>query len=358
VTPAVLTYTANPVSRTYGAVNPALSGTLTGFVLGQSASVLTGSPAWTTAATPTSNVGQYAITGGGYVSNGNHAFAQAAGNAAALTITPAALTVTAVNDTITYDGQNFSGGNGVTYSGFVNGESSSTLGGTLTYGGTTQGARNVGTYTITPSGLTAGNYQITYDSGALTINKANLEISTSNLSRTYDGTLAASGTAVATGGTQLFGTDSLSGGTYAFTNANAGNGDKTVTVSGVTVNDGNGGGNYTVSYVNNATSTIDPASLTVEAANVTKTYDGTTTATSTPVLVAGVLYHNLSNGNAQDSLGGGGTYAFTDPNAGSGNKVVTASGVTVNDGSGGGNYAITYVNNTTSTINPAALTFT
>ena len=358
VTPAVLTYTADTVSRTYGASNPTLNGTLTGFVLGQTAAtVLTGSPTWTTTATSASNVGQYAITGGGYVSNGNYTFAQAVGNATALTSSPAALTVTALDDTMTYNGTSFSGGNGVSYGGFVNGDSSSVLGGTLAYTGTSQGARNAGAYTMTPSGLTAGNYQITYDSGALTINKADLDITTSNVTKTYDGTLTASGAPVATGGTQLFGTDSLNGGTYAFTNANAGNGDKTVTVSGVTVNDGNSGGNYTVTYVNNTISTINPASITVEAANLTKTYDGTTTATSTPVLVAGTLYTNASNGNVQDSLSGG-TYAFTDANAGIGNKAVTASGVTVNDGIGGGNYTVTYVNNTTSTINPAQLTFT
>ena len=231
------------------------------------------------------------------------------------------------------------------------------LTGALTYTGTSQGARNAGIYTLTPSGLTAGNYQITYDSGALVITKADLDVTTSNVTKTYDGTLIAIGTPVVTGGTQLFGTDSLSAGTYAFTTANAGSGDKTVTAAGVTVNDGNSGGNYNVTYVNNTTSTINPASLTVEAADVTKTYDGTTTATSTPVLVSGTLYTNASNGSVQDSLGGG-TYAFTDPNAGIGNKTVTASGVTVDDGNGGGNYAITYVNNTTSTINPAELAFT
>lgn len=358
VTPAVLTYTADSASRAYGAVSPTLDGSISGFVLGQTAATaLTGSPTWTTTATSASNVGQYAITGGGYVSNGNYTFAQAPGNATALTINPAALTVTAENDTITYDGLNFSGGNGVTYSGFVNGDGSSALTGALTYTGTSQGARNAGIYTITPSGLTTGNYQITYDSGALTINKADLDVTTSNVTKTYDGTLIAIGTPVVTGGTQLFGSDSLSAGTYAFTNANAGSADKTVTVTGVTVSDGNSGGNYNVTYVNNTASTINPASLTVEAASVTKTYDGTTAATSTPVLVSGTLYTNASNGNVQDSLGGG-TYAFADPNAGIGNKAVTASGVTINDGNGGGNYTIAYVNNTTSTINPAELAFT
>jgi hypothetical protein len=235
-----------------------LTGTLTGFVLGQDSSVLTGTATWTTAATASSAVGQYAIDGGGYTSNGNYTFAQAGGNATALTIGKAGLVVTANDDALTYNATSFSGGNGVTYSGFVNGEGSSTLGGALAYGGTSQGARNAGTYAITPTGLTAANYTITFDSGSLVIGKASLDVTTGNVSRAYNGTLSAAGTAIATGGTQLFGSDTLSGGTFAFTDANAGAGNKTVAVSGVVVNDGNSGGNYNVSYASNTTSTITP----------------------------------------------------------------------------------------------------
>jgi hypothetical protein len=43
INPATLTYTANAASRTYGAANPALSGTVTGFVNGDAlASVTSG----------------------------------------------------------------------------------------------------------------------------------------------------------------------------------------------------------------------------------------------------------------------------------------------------------------------------
>ena len=356
VTPAVLTYVANGASRTYGAVNPSLSGTITGFKLGQTASVLAGTAAWATIATAASPVGTYAIDGSGYTSNGNYTFAQAAGNAAALTVTKAPLTVTANSDVVTYNGTGFSGGSGVTYSGFVNGDNSTMLGGALAYGGSSQGARNVGSYAIDPSGLTSSNYAITFQDSTLTVDKANLTVTASNVTKTYDGTFAASGAPVATGGTRLFGTDTLSGGTYAFTNANAGSGDKTVTVGGVTVNDGNGGGNYNVTYLSNTTSTINPASLTISAANVTKTYDGTDAATGTPVVVSGTLYSNASNGGARDTLSGG-TYAFTDPNAGAGSKSLSVSGVTVTDGNAGGNYNVSYVDNTTSTIDPARLTF-
>jgi hypothetical protein len=86
-------------------------------------------------------------------------------------ITPAVLTVTANNDSKIYDRNPYSGGNGVTYNGFVNGDKSSVLGGTLSYGGTSQGAVIAGNYTIIPSGLTSGNYNISFVNGSLTIVK-------------------------------------------------------------------------------------------------------------------------------------------------------------------------------------------
>ncbi|OGS81242.1 MAG: hypothetical protein A2Z94_03050 [Gallionellales bacterium GWA2_55_18] len=85
------------------------------------------------------------------------------------TITPAPLTVTANAAGKTYDGFAYSGGNGVSYVGFVNGENSSVLSGTLGYGGTAQGAVNAGSYAITPTGLTANNYSLAYIDGTLTI---------------------------------------------------------------------------------------------------------------------------------------------------------------------------------------------
>jgi len=184
-------------------------------------------------------------------------------------------------------------------------------------------------------------------------------VSTSDVTRTYDGTLAAAGTAVVTSGTLYTNAsnnnaqDSLSGGTFAFGNANAGT-NKTVTTTGVTISDGNNGGNYNVTYANNTSSTINRANLTVSTSDVTKTYDGTLTAAGTPVVTSGTLYTNASNNNAQDNLSGG-TFAYTDANAGF-DKTVTTTAVTINDGNSGGNYNVTYANNTSSTINPANLT--
>ena len=88
------------------------------------------------------------------------------------TIDKAALTVAANNDAKIYDKTAYAGGKGVTYTGLVNGETGSDLGGSLTYGGTSQGTTEVGTYTITPGGLTSTNYTITFRDGTLTIKPA------------------------------------------------------------------------------------------------------------------------------------------------------------------------------------------
>lgn len=58
----------------------------------------------------------------------------------------------------------------VTYAGFVNSENQSVLGGTLTFGRAP--GENVGSYLITPSGLTSANYAITFNTGMLTITAA------------------------------------------------------------------------------------------------------------------------------------------------------------------------------------------
>ncbi|MCM5555727.1 MBG domain-containing protein, partial [Pleomorphomonas sp. NRK KF1] len=116
--------------------------------------------------------GSYTLTASGLTS-GNYDISYVAG---ALTVNKASLTVTANSAAKTYDGLAYTGGNGVTYAGLVNGETASVLGGTLTYGGTSQGAANAGSYTLTASGLTSGNYDISYVAGALTINPITLAV--------------------------------------------------------------------------------------------------------------------------------------------------------------------------------------
>ncbi|MFS0755055.1 YDG domain-containing protein [Noviherbaspirillum sp. 1P10PC] len=197
----------------------------------------------------------------------------------------------------------------------------------------------------------SSNYDVTIVPNRTSrIDPAALTVGVNDVVKTYDGTLAVAATPIVSGGT-LFGDKLADNGLIAFTDRNVGAGNKTVTVSGFTVDDGNGGRNYQVSYAPNRSSTINPAVLTVSAGNVAKTYDGTVDAPgAAAAIVEGRLY-------AGDSLSGG-AFAFADRNAGAGNKTVTVSGITVNDGNGGNNYLLRLSPNMSSTISPAPLTVT
>jgi hypothetical protein len=140
----------------------------------------------------------------------------------------------------------------------------------------------------------------------------------------------------------------VTGLTQAYSDRNAGS-SKTLTVTGYTVNDGFGGGNYTVATVNNTTGAINQAALTLTAQTNTKTYDATTSAAATPT-VTGL--------QGTDSVTGL-TQVYADQNFGIGNKTLTVvPGYTVVDGNAGANYTVSTVNNTTGTINKAGLMIT
>ncbi|MEO8279918.1 MAG: YDG domain-containing protein, partial [Ideonella sp.] len=94
ITPASLTYTADPASKLVGAPLPPLSGAVSGFVAGETlATATTGTPAFVTPATAASPAGQFAINGTGLAA-GNYTFTQAAANATALTVRGLAATDT------------------------------------------------------------------------------------------------------------------------------------------------------------------------------------------------------------------------------------------------------------------------
>jgi hypothetical protein len=168
VTPAtltVLTVTANNASKLYGQANPAFSANYSGFVNGDTTAVLSGSPSLTTTATTSSPVGSYTITAGqGTLSAANYTFAFVNGT---LTINPAPLTISADNKSVQYSDPNppFT----ASYSGFVLGQRPGVLSGTLGLTTPRTLLSNVGTYPITPSGLTSTNYTITYVAGTLTV---------------------------------------------------------------------------------------------------------------------------------------------------------------------------------------------
>ncbi len=87
-----------------------------------------------------------------------------------VTVAPAPLTVKANDHTITYGEAPANGG--FTATGFVYDENLTVVTGTAVYSYSYEQYGNAGEYTITPSGLSAANYTITYESGKLTVAKA------------------------------------------------------------------------------------------------------------------------------------------------------------------------------------------
>ncbi|MBS0447273.1 MAG: caspase family protein, partial [Proteobacteria bacterium] len=88
ITPAKLTYVANDAIGVLGGTLPLLSGSVDGFVAGETlAGATTGTAAWSTTAGNATQPGRYPVAGSG-LSASNYVFVQDAGNATALTLTP------------------------------------------------------------------------------------------------------------------------------------------------------------------------------------------------------------------------------------------------------------------------------
>ena len=179
ITPATLTYNAAAASRTYGAANPVLSGTVTGFVNGETQATATaGTLAFASGAVTTSVVGTYPISGSGLTA-GNYVFTQAAVNANALTITTAPLSVTPNNKTRKYGAANPVLDGVVT--GLVAGDVI-----TGNFATTAAAASSVGPYTVTVASLNdaAGrisNYTVTNNTGTLTVQPADSQVGPVNI---------------------------------------------------------------------------------------------------------------------------------------------------------------------------------
>jgi len=157
---APLTITAANATTTYGGAIPPLTAAYTGFVNGDDASSLGTPPSIVTSATSSSPAGAYPITISGAVDS-NYKITYKPGT---LTINPAALAVTADPQTKVQD----SADPALTYtaSGFVNGDNTGIITGSLTRAP----GENVGKYAITIGSLSAGhNYTINYTGNYLTI---------------------------------------------------------------------------------------------------------------------------------------------------------------------------------------------
>ncbi|MVN90635.1 T9SS type B sorting domain-containing protein [Mucilaginibacter sp. HME9299] len=185
VNKANLAIRAENKTRTYGSQNPELTVAYSGFVLGETASVLTSQPIVTTTADSASKAGNYPIrVTGAAAESYNITYTNAV-----LTVSKAPLRIVAVAETRAYGSENppFS----VTYTGFVNGENETVLTQLPTIKTTATAKSPVGRYSITPSGATAVNYAITHSSAPLTITKATLTITANDVARLYGATTPA-----------------------------------------------------------------------------------------------------------------------------------------------------------------------
>jgi filamentous hemagglutinin family protein len=248
ITPAalnLLSISANDASKTYGTLYT-FNGT--GFSpVGLQGGDTIGSVTLTSDGAPaTAPAGSYAIipsnATGGTFNPANYRITYVNG---VLTVTPAPLSITANDASRNYNGIAYSGGNGVTYAGFVNGETRAVLGGSLTYGGTSQGVVNAGSYGIIPGGLTAANYSLSYVNGTLTITPVPLSITANDASRNYNGIAYSGGNGVTTTGFVNGETSAVLGGslTYGGTSQGAVNaGSYSIIPGGLTAS------NYTIGY--------------------------------------------------------------------------------------------------------------
>ena len=256
-------------------------------------------------------------------------------------ISPAELTVTANDHTITYG--DASANNGVGYSGFQNGETAAVLGGTLTYSYNYEQFDDAGnSYTITPGGLTSGNYNIQYVAGTLTVNPKSVTPSlTGAVSKDYDGGTATTDTTTNTLGITIDGvvnSDDVSAtiGSAAYGSANVGT-DISVTASNISLT-GTKAGNYALSATTASANVgeITTRAITVKAADQSVELNKTVSSTADDVeITAG----SLVNGHTIDSISVTG-----DTSAVTMNGTLTANSAVIKNAGTDvtANYAVTY----------------
>jgi filamentous hemagglutinin family protein len=223
-----------------------------------------------------------------------------------------------------YDGTLYSGNGGYDITGLINNDV--TVLSNFDYTGTSQGAKNVGTYSIGASSVKSDlGYSISFSliNGSLSITPKSITASLAANNKTYDGNANATGT-ISLGGLVTGEALSTSFSSMTFDNKNAGTG-KVVTASGIALADS---GEFSASNYVLGTNTATGfaginkklISLDLSAASILdKSYDATTSAVFNvaPTLV-GVL--------TGETVGVSVTTNFIDPNAGN-NKLTTLSNI-------------------------------
>ena len=244
-----------------------------------------------------------------------------------LTINPAALTITADNQTKVYGASlpAFT----ASYTGFVNGDTSASLTTVPTLTTTATAASHVAgsPYSITAGGAVDSNYAISYVAGSLSVTTAPLTITANNQTKVYGAalpTLTASYTGFVNGDTAASLSTAPTLTTAATSASHVAGSPFSITASGAVDSD------YAISYVNGSLS-ITAAPLTITANNQTTVYGA-----ALPTLTAS--YTGFVNGDTAASLSAAATLTTTATSVSPvGAYATTASGAVDSD------YAISYV---------------
>ena len=205
-------------------------------------------------------------------------------------------------------------------------------------------AKTVTATGLSLSGADAGNYTVnTTATTTADITPVSLTGSITASSKTYNGTTTATIASRTLSGVIAGDTVTYVGGTATFSDKNVGTG-KTVTATGLSLS-GSSAGNYTVNTTATTTADITPRALTVKAAGVNKTYDGTSTATVT------LSDNRLAGDVFTDSYT---SATFADKNVGTA-KAVSVTGIAIS-GADAGNYTVNTTATTAAKITRLAIT--
>jgi autotransporter-associated beta strand protein len=324
VTKKALTITADDQSKVYGATDPSLTATYSGFVNDEDASVFSTALSLSTATGSSATAGTHTITAADAAA-ANYDISFVNGT---LTVSKAALTITAEDKTKVY------GASEPTltadYAGFQYDDDASVFTSALSLSTATGSSATAGTHTITAADAAAANYDISFVNGTLTVDKAALTITADDFSKTYgdaDPTLTAQYAGFVYDEDESVLSTALSLSTATGSSATAGT--HTITAADAAA------ANYDITLVD-GTLTVNKAALTITADDQSKTYGDTD-----PTLTAqydGFVYDEdesvfttaLSLSTATGSSATAGTHTITAADAEADNYTITFVDGTLN----------------------------
>jgi hypothetical protein len=265
VTQAALTVTASNGTMNYGATPPSITASYSGFVNGQNALSLTTQPTCSTTAKSSSPAGSAQTSSCSGAVDSNYSFAYSPGT---MVVNKAALTITATTSTSNYGSVPTIT---ASYSGFVNGDTSTSLSTKPTCSSTVtvNSAPNTYVGANTCVGAADSNYSISYTASTATVNAVPLSVTASVTSSDYgsiptvtpaysgfvNGQSSSSLTTQPTCSSTV--TDNAVPNTYPGANSCTGAVDL----------------NYSISYTSSK-ATVTPAPLTITASSGAMTYGG------------------------------------------------------------------------------------